>query len=252
MASAYELKVQDGNWAFLTSGSTVVLLNAFTYAFFSQADPGFATSFSSAFTLDADLGKCAPHFSAIIIAQMVYSIAFTLLLAFIAGRCVVGAILDAESRKTFLWTACGVLLFGGFLIGLGTGAHGWWLPSLSRGSFGGISLSQACLDSHHVLYPQLYVISIWLAGMTWIALLLTLRLTRVASLRRMYRDLPEDPQLRAEILKVRAKYPPLPVRPNNRYSTFGLVLIVGAYIAGLLHGLYKVGVAFALLASGPL
>ena len=251
MASAWELKVKDGQWAFVTFSSVVMLLSAFIYAFFSQADARFATSFSSAFSLTADLGKCSSSFSAIIMAQMVYSIVFTLLLAFIAGRCVIGAIADAESRKSFLWIAVGALLFGGFLIGLATTDHGWWLPTLSRRSFGGVPFSRACLDSRHVLYPQLYVISIWLAGMTWIGLMMLLRSTRMATLHRSYRDLPEDPQLRAEILKVRATYPPTPRSKQSTGYAIGLILVV-CCVAGLVHGLYKAGIAFALLASSAL
>jgi hypothetical protein len=253
MTSPWEQKAKDTHWAFMTSGSVVILLNAFTYAFFSQADPGFATSFSSAFSLDADLGKCSSSFSAIIMAQMVYSIIFTLLLAFVAGRCAIGAITDPESRKAFLWTAGGALLFGGFLIGLGTGDHGWWLSRLSRSLFSrGVPLSQACLDSRQVLYPQLYVISIWLAGMTWIILLTLLNLTRVVTLHRKYDQLPKDPQLQEEILKARATYPPIPMPKPKRaaYSILGLILIVGGCIAGLAHGVYKAAIAFALLALG--
>ena len=205
MKRRWELKYEDSRWAATTSGTVVVLLTVFIYAFFSQADPGFATSFSSAFSLTADLGRCSSSFSAIIMAQMVYSIVVTLLLVSIAGRCAFGAITDAESRKPFLWMAVGALLFGGFLIGLATTESAWWFSG-RRGSISrAISFQQACLNSHQVLYPQLYLISIWLVGITWMALRMLLMLTRRVAFRREYEDLPRDPQLREEILKIRAE-----------------------------------------------
>ena len=254
MKSRWELKHEDSHRAFTTSGTLVALLTAFIYAFFSQADSGFATSFSRAFSLTVDLGRCASSFSAIIMAQMVYSIVVTLLLVFIAGGCAFGAIADAGSRKPFLWMAIGALLFGGFIIGLATTESAWWFSGGRRSISRAISFQQACLNSHQVLYPQPYLISIWLVVITWMGLMMLLMTTLRVAFHREYEDLPRDPQLREEILKIRAKYPPIPPpkrKPKDSvYSIVSLVLIVVGCIVGLAHGLYKAGIAFALLAFG--
>ncbi|QND58912.1 hypothetical protein [Mesorhizobium huakuii] len=185
-------------------------------------------------------------------AQMVYSIAVTLLLVSIAGRCAFGAITDAGSRKPFLWMAVGALLFGGFLIGLATTESAWWFFGSRRSISRAISFQQACLNSRQVLHPQLYLISVWLFGITWMALMVLTMLTQRVAFHREYEDLPRDPQLREEILKIRAKYPPVPQpKPKSSdYSIVSLVLVVGGCIIGLTHGLYKAGIAFALLAFG--
>lgn len=253
LKSRWELRHEDTLWAGTTSGTVVALLTAFIYAFFSQADPGFATSFSNAFSLNADLGKCSSSFSGIIMAQMVYSIVVTLLLVSIAGRCVFGAITDAGNRKSFLWIAVGALLFGGFLVGLATTENGWWFSGRRGAISRAISFQQACLDSHQALYPQLYLISIWLVVITWMALLTLLMSTRRAVFHREYEDLPRDPRLREEILKIREKYPPIHQsnpKKSTALSIVGSVLVVGGCIAGLAHGFYKAGVAFAMLALG--
>ncbi len=253
MKRRWELRYEDSHWAGTTSGTVVALLTAFIYAFFSQADPGFATSFSSAFSLNADLGKCSSSFSGIIMAQMVYSIVVTLLLVSIAGRCVFGAITDAGNRKPFLVIAVGALLFGGFLIGFATTQNGWWFPGRRASLSLAISFQRACSNSHHVLHPQIYLMSIWLFGISWIALMTLLTFTRRVAFHREYEDLPKDPQLREEILKIREKYPPIhhpSPKKTTALSVVGSVLIVGGCIAGLAHGFYKTGVAFALLALG--
>lgn len=86
------------------------------------------------------------------------------------------------------------------------------------------------------------------------ALIVLMKLTQTVAFRREYEDLPKDPQLREEILKIRAKYPPIPLpkpKPKDSvYSIVSLVLIVVGCIIGLAHGLYKAGIAFALLAFG--
>ncbi|MDG4895546.1 hypothetical protein P9272_18410 [Mesorhizobium sp. WSM4976] len=251
MKRRWELRYEDNHWAAAASATIVAVLSAFIYAFFSQADPGFATSFSSAFLLSADLGKCSSSFSAIVMAQIVYSIVVTLLLVSIAGRCVFGAITDAGSRKSFLWIAVGALLFGGFLIGIATAENGWWFSGSRRSINRALSFQQACLNSHQILYPQLYLMSIWLAGITWMALLMLLTLTRKAAYHREYEDLPRDPQLREEILRIRAKYPPIHLTKAKKIlGMVGIVIVIGCCLVGLAHGLYKAGIAFELLALG--
>ncbi|CCV08595.1 conserved membrane hypothetical protein [Mesorhizobium metallidurans STM 2683] len=113
MTSAWEEKSKDRLWAGAVSGTVVLLSSAFIYAFFSQANPAFETAFSNVFSLTADLGKCSPSFSTMIMAQMVYSIVITLFLALVAGRCAFKAITDAEGRKSFCMIAGGALAFGG-------------------------------------------------------------------------------------------------------------------------------------------
>jgi hypothetical protein len=253
MKLAWELKGRDNHKAFVISGTTVLMMYAFIYAFFSQADPEFATLFSRSFGLTADLGKCSVSFSAIVMSQMVYSIVFTLLLMLVAGKCAFAAITDDENRRSFLWIVGGSLLLAGFLVGLATTDHGWWLAGLGRRSFiHHTTFPEACLNSAHVLYPQLYVISLWLAGLTWITLAIILGAIRRLKFRIQYDDLPLDPQLREEILEIRAKHPPLPTpKTANRWHAYlGFILIVGGCVAGLGHGLYKVGTAVMLLASG--
>jgi len=253
MKSAWELGFKDNHRASVISGSTVLMLHAFIYAFLSQANPDFATRFSRSFQLTADLGKCSASFSAIVMSQMVYSIVFTLLLMFIAGKSAIAAITDNENRRSFLWSAGGSLLLAGFLVGPATSNHGWWLASLGRRSFfGGTPFPEACLNSFHVLYPQLYIISFWLFGLTWIALAAILVGMRRLKFRIQYDDLPLDPQLREEILEIRAKYPPIPTpkQANRWHAYLGVVLIVGGCVVGLWHGFYKVGTAVMLVTSG--
>ncbi|MER9997932.1 hypothetical protein NKJ90_03695 [Mesorhizobium sp. M0051] len=253
MKSVWELRFRDNHRASVISGTTVLMLHAFIYAFLSQADPVFATLFSRSFGLTADLGRCSASFSAIVMSQMVYSIVFTLLLMPIAGKCAFAAITDDENRKSFLWIAGGSLLLAGFLVGLATTDHGWWLASLGRRSFiRRTPFPEACLNSPYVLYPQLYVISLWLAVLTWIALAVILGSMKRLKFRIQYDDLPLDPQLREEILEIRAKYPPIatPKRVNRWHAYFGFILIVGGGVVGLWHGFYKVGTAVMLLASG--
>lgn len=251
MTTAWEERAKDSLWAGTISGTVVLLSSAFIYAFFSQANPAFETAFSNAFSLNADLGKCSQSFSTIVMAQMVYSIVITLVLVFIGGRCAFKAIMDAEGRKSYCVIAGGALAVGGFLIGLAMTDQGWWLSRISRGLSGrGIPFPQACLSSHEVLYPQLYVISIWLAGLTWIALLTMLSVMRRTELRR--EDLPRDPKIRAEVLAIRAKYQSQTPSGGAKRgsSTLGLGLIGLVCFVGLAHGLFKAGTAFAKLVLG--
>ncbi len=85
------------------------------------------------------------------------------------------------------------------------------------------------------------------------ALTMLLTLARKVAFHREYEDLARDPQLREEILKIRENYPPIH-HPSPKeiilLSIVGSVLVVGGCIAGLAHGFYKAGVAFALLALG--
>lgn len=253
MKSAWELKGRDNHRASVISGTSVLMLHAFIYAFFSQADPEFATLFSRSFGLTADLGKCSVSFSAIVMSQIVYSIVFALLLMPVAAKCAVAAITDVENRISYLWIVGGSLLLAGFLVGVATADHGWWLSSWGRRSFiGRTTFPEACQNSSRSFYPQPYVISLWLAVLTWIALAVILGGMRRLKFRIQYDDLPLDPQLREEILEIRAKYPPLPTpKTANRWQAYlGYILIVGGCMAGLWHGLYKVGTAVMLLASG--
>ncbi|MDX8478731.1 hypothetical protein RFN28_09580 [Mesorhizobium sp. VK24D] len=254
MKSAWELKGRDNHRASVISGSTVLLLHAFIYSFFLQANSEFATLFSRSFQLTADLGKCSTSFSAIVMSQMVYSIVFAALLTSVAGKCLFEAIADKENRKSFLWIAGGAMLLGGYLIGLATTDHGWWLTNLGRRSFNrGTTFPEACSNSPRVLYPQPYFISFWLAGLSWLAFAVILAGMRRLKFRIQYDDLPLNPQLREEILKIRAKYPPIPTpkQANSWLAVIGLLLIVGGCTVGLCHGFYKAGMALSLLVLGP-
>lgn len=253
MKLAWELRFRDNRQTAVISGTAVLMMHVFIYAFFSQADPEFATLFSRSFGLSADLGKCSPSFSTIVMSQMVYSIVFALLLMLAAGKSAFAAITDVENRKSFLWIVGGSLLLAGFLVGLATTDHGWWLSSWGRRSFiSRTTFPEACLNSSRSFSPLLYLISLWLAVLTWIALAAILGCMRTLKFRIQYDDLPLDPQLREEILEIRAKYPPIPTpkRANSWHAYFGIILIVGGCVVGLLHGLYKVGTAVMLLASG--
>ncbi len=248
MKVLWETKFEDRRWAFFVASTVVVCLTTFVYSFFYGAGRTFGTIFSEAFDLEVDLGKCSQSFSAIIMAQTTYSVIFCFLLLAIAVIFIIYALRQGQDRKPSFGFASGAVLFAGFLIGPATSKKAWWIGGLSPSSIRrGISLSQACLSSDHVFYPQLYIISIWLFGITWIALVVFLFALRTTSLHREYDDLPRNPALATGIIAKRSQL----TRPSQLGTSsswkqkLSLILIICFCALGLLHGLQKIGVALA-------
>ncbi|TKB21406.1 MAG: hypothetical protein E5V75_03265 [Mesorhizobium sp.] len=248
MKSGWELKFDDRRWASGIAGAIVLLISAFVYAFFSQADATFATAFSKTFSLKADLGRCSSSFADLIMAQIVYALATCLVLLGLAIAMGVAAITDTPNRSRYLKLLLATLAFLLLLLAFAMNDDGFWLSSTSRRSFGRrLSFVDACVQSHNTNFIRLYVMSVWLAFGSWMLILMELLYFRAILFRRNYDELPENPQLRAEILAIRSKYGAVNQTLKKPTWTFSMLVFVGLLLTFVAHGLYKVAVVLGVI-----
>lgn len=248
MKSGWELKFEDNHWASGVSGAAVLLLSAFIYAFFSQADASFATTFSRAFSLKVDLGLCSSSFANLIMAQIAYALTVCLVLSGLVVALGVAAIGDAANRMRYLKLLLATLAFLLILLAFAMSDDGFWLSSTGRKSFGRhLSMVDACTQSHGTNFARIYVMSAWLGFGTWMLIWMDILKFRAIYLRRNYNDLPKNPELRAEILAIRAKYGGVNQPMKKPPWTFSMVAFVGFLLIIVVHGLYKLAVVLGAL-----
>ncbi|MBZ9705578.1 hypothetical protein LB543_02390 [Mesorhizobium sp. ESP7-2] len=200
-----EFKHEDGRWASGVSGTTVMLLSAFIYAFFSQADASFATAFSRMFSLEVDLGLCSSSFASLIMAQIVYGLTVCFVLLGLMVAVGIAAILDPSNGVRYLKLLLAILAFLLVLLALAMKDNGFWLESVGRRLImRHLSIADACSQSHNVDFIRIYIISACILFWTWI--LMSMGVSRFLAIyfHRDYDDLPKDPRFRAEILAIRA------------------------------------------------
>ncbi|TPN48668.1 hypothetical protein [Mesorhizobium sp. B1-1-7] len=248
MKSGWELKFEDQRWASGVSGATVLLLSAFIYPFFSQADANFATAFSRIFSLKVDLGLCSSSFANLIMAQIAYALAICLVLLGFVFALGVAAIADATSRMRYLKLALGTLVLLLIFLALAMKDDGLWLDSTTRRSISAhLSIVDACTQSHSTDFLRVYVMSAWLFVGSWIAITVDIIFFRIIYFKRNYSDLPKDPAFRAEILAIHAKYGAVHRPIQKPPWTFSLMAFVGFLLFIAVHSLYKLAAVLGVL-----
>ncbi|RUW69342.1 MULTISPECIES: hypothetical protein [unclassified Mesorhizobium] len=110
-----------------------------------------------------------------------------------------------------------------------------------------MSFVDACVQSHSTNFIRLYVMSVWLAFGSWMLILMELLFFRAILFRRNYDELPENPQLRAEILAIRSKYGEVRQPLKKSPWTFSMLVLVGLLLTFVAHGLYKMAVVLGAI-----
>lgn len=181
-------------------------------------------------------------------AQIVYALATCLVLLGLAIAMGVAAITDTPNRSRYLKLLLATLAFLLLLLAFAMNDDGFWLSSTSRRSFGRrLSFVDACVQSHNTNFIRLYVMSVWLAFGSWMLILMELLYFRAILFRRNYDELPENPQLRAEILAIRSKYGAVNQTLKKPTWTFSMLVFVGLLLTFVAHGLYKVAVVLGVI-----
>jgi hypothetical protein len=248
LKSGWELKFEDNHWAANLSGVTVLLISAFVYAFFSQADASFATAFSRTFSLEVDLGQCSSSFASLIMSQIAFALVICLILLGLTVALGAAAIGDAENRMRYLKLLLATLAFLLILLALAMKDDGFWLSSTGRRSFGRhLSIVDACAQSHNTDFVRIYVMSAWLGLASWMLIWMDILKFRAIFLHRNYNDLPKNPELRAEILAIRAKYGDVYQPTRKPQMTLPMIALAGFLFIIVVHGLYKLAVALGAL-----
>ncbi|MER8785070.1 hypothetical protein [Mesorhizobium sp. M0684] len=248
MKSGWELKFEDRHWAAGVSGAIVLLVSAFIYAFFSQADATFATAFSKALSLKVDLGRCSSSFANLIMAQISYALTICLVLLGLMACLAVVCVRDAANRAGYLKLLLGTSAFILILLAMAMNDDGFWLSSTGRRFFGRrLSIADACLQSHNTNFIRIYVMSIWLGFGSWMLIMMDILCFRAIALRRNHNDLPTDSGLHAEILDIHAKYGGVRRPTQARRWKLSAVVVAGLFLAAGIHGLYKLALVLGAL-----